>query len=248
MLSASYVIQIRELLNKLMEDRGWSEQSVKRLYDMLAISAMPPAQQPHRPAMQAPIYFYIRGLKARPYHDAEQFDFTSHLEKMYPEILKEFEYVLKQGLVLDHRETSRNVARGRWGEFNIYNAGKISIHNKLIPATTEALKHLPGGSKMGLAYFSTLAPRTHIRPHWGPHNMRLRVHLGLSSPHECAMEVAREKRVWQVGKCIVFDDSFYHSAWNDSNSMRVILLADFWHPDLTEVERCALTEILKIRP
>ena len=97
---------------------------------------------------------------------------------------------------------------------------------------------------MGLAYFSILDPGTHIRPHWGPVNLRLRVHLSLCIPQRCGIKVAGEICSWQTGKCLIIDDSFYHSVWNDSDSMRAVLLADFWQPDLTEIERYVLTKIL----
>ena len=37
-------------------------------------------------------------------------------------------------------------------------------------------------------------------------------------------------------KPYVFDDSFEHEAWHDGSKTRVILIVDFWHPDLTNDE------------
>jgi aspartate beta-hydroxylase len=34
----------------------------------------------------------------------------------------------------------------------------------------------------------------------------------------------------------VFDDSFDHEAWHDGDETRLILIVDFWHPDLTPLE------------
>ena len=55
------------------------------------------------------------------------------------------------------------------------------------------------------------------------------------------MIVAGETKVLEEGKCFVFDDSFRHEAFNDCTSdngcpPRVILIVDFWHPDLTDEE------------
>lgn len=244
MLFASKISHIRTWLNELTEERGWPESGVKRLHSMLDASSIPLANQPIRPVMQAPFLWYMPGLEAKPCHDPQRFNFVSYLEEAYHEIKKEFEYVYEQGLVLDHRETIQNTLVGRWGEFNIYNLGKKSLKSSLVPLTVSALKHLPGLDKIGLAYFSTLAPGTRIRPHFAPINMRLRVHLGLCIPKQCGLIVAGERYSWQMGKCTIFDDSFYHSVWNDSDSMRAVLLADFWHPDLTEIERYVLTKIL----
>ena len=40
---------------------------------------------------------------------------------------------------------------------------------------------------------------------------------------------------------MVFDDSFVHEAWNDSDHLRAVLIFDVWHPDLGTAEREALT-------
>lgn len=34
----------------------------------------------------------------------------------------------------------------------------------------------------------------------------------------------------------MFDDSFEHEAWHDGDETRLILIVDFWHPDLTQLE------------
>jgi aspartyl/asparaginyl beta-hydroxylase (cupin superfamily) len=45
------------------------------------------------------------------------------------------------------------------------------------------------------------------------------------------------KRYVKEGECLVFDDSFYHDAANESvNQPRLVLLVDIWHPDLSDEE------------
>ena len=48
---------------------------------------------------------------------------------------------------------------------------------------------------------------------------------------------------WQEGRCLVFDDSFEHEAWNRSDSVRIVLLIQLWHPDLSAAEIWALKEV-----
>jgi beta-hydroxylase len=38
---------------------------------------------------------------------------------------------------------------------------------------------------------------------------------------------------WQEGKCLVFDDTTEHEAWNRGDRTRVVLLIDFKMTDLT---------------
>jgi beta-hydroxylase len=42
--------------------------------------------------------------------------------------------------------------------------------------------------------------------------------------------VADEIRSWQEGRSLIFDDSFDHEAWNDSDRHRVVLFVDFVRP------------------
>jgi beta-hydroxylase len=39
--------------------------------------------------------------------------------------------------------------------------------------------------------------------------------------------VGSETKTWQEGKCIVFDDTTEHEAWNKGDKTRVVLLLDF---------------------
>lgn len=83
--------------------------------------------------------------------------------------------------------------------------------------------------------FSRLSPRTHIKPHCGPHNLRWTAHLGLVIPKsasDCRIRVGNEWRSWSAGKVLLFDDSFEHEVRNDTDEDRVVLLIRLWHPEL----------------
>lgn len=77
-----------------------------------------------------------------------------------------------------------------------------------------------------------------MSPHYGPTNKKLRCHLPLVVPgqEQCSITVNGETAFLEEGKCIVFDDSFYHEAINTSNLPRVVLIVDVWHPDLSDEE------------
>ena len=83
---------------------------------------------------------------------------------------------------------------------------------------------------LGSAYFSLLRPRTRLAAHCGPTNCRLRAHLALLVPEgDCAICVGGEARRWREGEVLLFDDSFEHSAWNDTDLPRLVLIVDLWH-------------------
>ena len=50
-------------------------------------------------------------------------------------------------------------------------------------------------------------------------------------------------RTWEEGKAIIIDDSFDHEVWHNGSSFRLILIVDFWHPDLTPQQRASLSPI-----
>ena len=86
------------------------------------------------------------------------------------------------------------------------------------------------------AFFSALTTHSHIMPHYGPTNKKLRFHLPLIGVKGSRMRVGNETREQEEGKAYVFDDSFEHEAWHDGEETRLILIVDFWHTDLTPVE------------
>ena len=71
---------------------------------------------------------------------------------------------------------------------------------------------------------------TKITPHTGCSNKVLRCHLGLNIPDNCAIRVGNQTKSWQQGKCLIFDDTLEHEAWNLSTSDRIVLLIDFLKP------------------
>jgi beta-hydroxylase len=42
--------------------------------------------------------------------------------------------------------------------------------------------------------------------------------------------VGGEVRHWQAGKSLIFDDTFPHQAWNDTEEIRVVLFLDVIRP------------------
>ena len=91
------------------------------------------------------------------------------------------------------------------------------------------------------AMFSLLKPKTRIPPHTGVSNVRLVTHLPLIVPPGCGFRVGNDTREWETGKAWVFDDTIEHEAWNDSEQLRVVLIFDVWHPQLSAAERAMIT-------
>ncbi len=75
--------------------------------------------------------------------------------------------------------------------------------------------------------------------------MRLTCHLGLVGCEGTRVTVGGEERPYENGKCVVFDDSFVHSVQHKGNDIRVTLMMDLWHPDITRVETRAFQQLVQ---
>lgn len=131
-----------------------------------------------------------------------------------------------------------------WSAIHLLKHGREVTHNaRQAPRTMELLSHVPQPRVPGAspnAMFSLLAPRTAIPPHVGVDNTRLVCHLPLVVPDGCWFRVGAETRLWREGEAFAFDDTMEHEAMNPGDALRVVLIFDAWHPDLSDVERDAV--------
>lgn len=161
------------------------------------------------------------------FYPNDQFPFTKILEQNAQAIRKEL-LSLEEGRFLDWPE--KHLYGQGWTVFGFYSFGiKLDKNCKRCPETTRVLEQIPG---LVTAGFSHLKPNTHITPHTGAPEGVLRCHLGLVVPENSAIRVGTETRAWQEGKCMVFDDTVEHEAWNKGDKSRVVLLLDFEAPGL----------------
>jgi beta-hydroxylase len=92
------------------------------------------------------------------------------------------------------------------------------------------LRKIPG---MKTAFFSILSPGKHIPAHRGAWDGILRLHLGLLIPEpreQCRIRIGNDYRTWREGEALIFDDTFNHEVWNDTDGYRVVLFVDFARP------------------
>jgi aspartate beta-hydroxylase len=183
---------------------------------------------------------YYPGLTARPWHDPAGFPWARRLTAAFPEIRDEALALLAAGRFAPD-PVSGSLADGTWQEFRLVTEGHADAVNcRAAPRTTEVVTSIPGATTAGLIFFAYVAPGTHVRPHWGPHNARLRCHLGLVVPDDCHLRVGPVTGGWAEGEVIVFDDSFEHEVHNSSDRPRLVLVLDIWHPDLTPAQVAAI--------
>ncbi len=171
-----------------------------------------------------------------PFLPAEQFAWVGPLEERWPLIRRELDVVLDDWDGLPNfQEISADQASitddDRWKTFFFYGFGfKAETNCARCPETTAALDQIPG---LTTAFFSILAPHKHIPEHRGPWRGLLRCHLALRVPEPAdaaGINVGGEVAHWHEGKSLVFDDTYEHFAWNDTDGIRVVLFVDVIRP------------------
>lgn len=172
----------------------------------------------------------------KPWYDATDFPWAEEIEREWRTIRVELEPLLArrqhlpnfQDLSKDQRYLSQDDG---WKTYFFWAYGLKAFGNcRRCPETARIVKTIPG---MKTAMFSIFAPGKRLPPHRGPFKGVLRYHLALSVPEParaCGIRVGEETRHWEEGKSLIFDDTFDHEAWNDTNGVRVILFVDFIRP------------------
>ncbi|XP_025121139.3 aspartyl/asparaginyl beta-hydroxylase isoform X7 [Bubalus bubalis] len=194
--------------------------------------------------------YNVQGLKAQPWWTPKETGYTElvkSLERNWKLIRDEGLAAMDRthGLFLPEDENLRE--KGDWSQFTLWQQGRKNENAcKGAPKTCSLLDKFPEttGCRRGQIKYSIMHPGTHVWPHTGPTNCRLRMHLGLVIPKEgCKIRCANETRTWEEGKVLIFDDSFEHEVWQDAASFRLIFIVDVWHPELTPHQRRSLPAI-----
>ncbi len=170
------------------------------------------------------------------FYDKKDFAWVSELENNWQVIRKELDEVMKNRedipnfLDISPDQKKIDAEKGKWKTYFLYGYGyKVEENIQKCPKTTALVEKIPG---MKTAFFSILAPGKHIPPHRGPYAGVLRYHLGLivPDPEKIKIRVGNDIGHWHEGDSLIFDDTYEHEVWNDSDSYRVVLFVDFVRP------------------
>jgi aspartyl/asparaginyl beta-hydroxylase (cupin superfamily) len=204
--------------------------------------------------------YHYPGLREQEYHERALFPWLERLEAATEIIAQEFQALMRaeRREMVPYVQYAAHEPVRQWKALN-HNADWSALHllqhGKPVPAnaqycpqTLALLQSIPQPHIAGAspnAMFSLLAPHTVIPPHTGITNTRLVCHLPLIIPDGCWFRVGAQTRPWQRGTAWVFDDTIEHEAANASDTLRVILIIDVWHPDLSAGEREAVAAFIQ---
>ena len=221
-----------------------------RIPDLTVISGAPAPGAPLEAERKRPLIIkwgkHLRGLFDRliassslvsndPVLDVRDFAWTATLRDNWKTIRDEAVAVALQGeaspslavISPDHRAIAKV---DMWRSFFLWGYG-FPIEDNLArcPETQRIVGQIPG---LNSAFFSILAPGTHIPDHRGVTKGLITCHLGLIVPTEGDVRMRVDQRIvrWAEGETLVFDDTYQHEVWNETRSTRVVLLIQFERP------------------
>ncbi|XP_016968297.1 aspartyl/asparaginyl beta-hydroxylase isoform X5 [Drosophila biarmipes] len=190
------------------------------------------------------------GLKAQPFWQPKETGYERQLDRLrlhWRAIREEGLALLgESGFFQDEAELLRD--QGVWQQYELFAQGRrVKDNCRRTPITCGLLQEFPesAGCRRGQVKFSVMQAGTHVWPHCGPTNCRLRAHLTLVAPEseKTSLRVAEQERTWREGELFVFDDSFEHEVWHNGSQPRLVLILDLWHPQLTPAQRRSLSPI-----
>jgi len=117
-----------------------------------------------------------------------------------------------------------------WRSFFLWGYGYCVEENLArCPVTAATVAGIPN---LNSAFFSILAPGTHIPAHRGVTKGLITCHLGLIVPKDGDVRMRVDDRIvrWAEGETLVFDDTYDHEVWNDTAHTRVVLLIQVRRP------------------
>ena len=185
--------------------------------------------------LQRPEFRFVPGLASKPWHVIQDFPFVAKLKGNYKIIRDELLHNLAERFFIFNNEQENNnvFTGGDWKALRIktspgFNSG-YTEYAKYFPKTVKILKDC--NEDFLLVKFSAIKPGTHIEPHTGPSNDRLRSHLTLIHTGGARIRVGSEWRTWKEGDGMILDSSWEHEVVHEGTDIRVVLILDIWHPD-----------------
>lgn len=198
---------------------------------------------------------YVPGLRVKSFWNVQDFPWTKKLQSRYEDIKQEFVTVTADmdkltqegnniwaGALTDDAasygtgwKTLVLMNRGRWDPVNV----------GLFPQAAAAVRD--SGCPAVEVFFASMAPKSDVKLHSDFTNFLLTSHLAVDIPengqNKCRLTIGDNTRQWINGEVMLFDTTIMHSAVNESDKTRYILMLRLWHPDLTKPEREALQYI-----
>jgi len=202
------------------------------------------------------IHAYMDGLgSTKPFWDPQQLELCQRLSENIDVISKEYEALLEDmnqpgGKDRFQSVTSMNYEAGWRTLVLFYNGHRIDgFPYHLAPVTTEIMESVPIAGR--IAGFNRQQPQTGIPLHSDGNNMWLTCQMGIKVPKNNAayIRVGPETQRWARGECLLYDTTYEHETFNESeDEERVVLHIDFFNTlRMTALEIAIMQYIYALR-
>ncbi|GAB4200467.1 MAG: hypothetical protein Tsb002_36610 [Wenzhouxiangellaceae bacterium] len=183
------------------------------------------------------------------YFEPEDYDFewVKKLEREWTVIRDELHELLRRDAAVIQPYPKQSMVSGKnsWRTLAfMFWSFEFKENIALCPKTWALVKDIPNLTAVS---FNMLEEETSIRPHAGDTNTILRCHMGLDVPAglpRCGFRVGTETRPWVEGKFLMFNDAHEHTAWNNTQGKRFILVIDVMRPQFAHMKTAACSRVL----
>src|SRR5262249_46045920 len=184
----------------------------------------------------APVNWLIYMLSAvpnRPILDLADFPQLRPLLDNWHIIRDEASLLQQQGAVRasdKHDDLFYSFFRTGWKRFYVkWYDDPLPSARRLCPKTVALGNSIPA---IRGAVFASLPPGATLGGHRDPSAGSLPLPLGLITPNDdrCRIDIDGEPYSWRDGEAIVFDETYIHKAFNETDKQRIILFCDIERP------------------
>ncbi|MHB1947468.1 MAG: aspartyl/asparaginyl beta-hydroxylase domain-containing protein [Gammaproteobacteria bacterium] len=180
------------------------------------------------------LMYLFSAVPNKPFFDIKQFPQLATFRDNWQTIRSEAEQLVAQGYIKiaennDDMGFNSFFKRG-WKRFYLKWYDDCLPSAKLLcPKTVELIKSVPG---INGAMFTLLPKNGQLKPHRDPYAGSIRYHLGLVTPNseKCRIYVDGIPYVWKDGEDVLFDETYIHSAKNETDIDRIIFFCDVERP------------------
>jgi len=176
--------------------------------------------------------YWLSKIPVRSHYNVEQFPELKVIEDNWEVIRDEALALYDKGYITvkDDLPASSFYKNNRWVSFylKLYDSD-IPSARELAPKTMALIDQVPS---MNLALFACLNPGKRINNHHDPFAYTLRYSLGLSTPNsdDSGIVVNGVDYKWKDGESVIFDETYLHHAYNNTEKSRIILMTDIDRP------------------
>ena len=204
----------------------------------------------------AELHAYMPGLgPTEPFLDPSRLELCRRLSERIDDIEAEYDALLADmerpgGKDRFQAVTSMNYEAGWRTLVLYYNGHRIEgFPYHLCPVTAEIMESVPIAGR--IAGFNRQQPGTGIPLHSDGNNMWLTCQMGIKVPEgqKAYIRVGPETRRWSKGECLVYDTTYEHETFNESETQeRVVLHIDFFNTlAMTSLEIDVMQYIYQLR-